>query len=92
MKVSLAVLALLGATDALKIKNKVHNAAKLHNTAKLHNKAKVEVKAKTQAERLNPHVASSVMEYFDTNGDGMITVSEFGDHLKEMCGGDDNCF
>ena len=76
MKISLAVMALLGVTDAVSIKSKVHNSAKLHT--------KVAHKEKAMAQ-LNPYVAASIMETFDQNGNGTITEKEFLGMLKNLC-------
>ena len=76
MKLSLAIIALLGVTDALGIKSKVHNSAKLHT--------KAAHKAKALA-KVNPYNAKSIMENFDENGNGIITKNEFKSKLKELC-------
>ena len=72
MKLSLAVLALLGTTEAIKVTSKAGIKSKLQ--------------AKTQAKaKLNPYNAHSIMEAFDANGNGTITQDEFASMLKDLC-------
>ena len=92
MKVSLAVLALLGTTDALKVRSELRNHAKLQTKTKAKEAEVPQPKALAQA-KLNPYSAHSIMEAFDENGNGIITEEEFLGKLKDLCGGDDgDCY